>query len=169
MKLVWSKRPLPTCFRRHVDTGGLLAEADIYPHPRGRLAAKLLVFDKPTNLRRFWRKVVGSDVGRECRGCVNALAQTREAVGVKNPKPPVLVGDPRYFCVIGLVRGWLSMEVISHEAVHAGYCYEKRVRRNLFGAIGDFDEERVAYPAGRIAGAMNEFLARKGLYLSKRK
>lgn len=146
-----------------------MAEADIFIHSRGRLAAKLLVFDKPQSLRAFWCKAVGSDIGRECRGAVNAMAQTRETVGVKNAKPPVLTGDPRYFCIIGLCQRWLSMEVVTHEAVHAGYCYEKRVRRNLFGKVGDFDEERIAYPAGRIAGAVNEFLHSKGLYLSSPK
>lgn len=165
MRFVPNKRPIPRHWGTKPRAGGLLAEADIFVHPRGRLAAKLLVFDKPQALRRFWVGVVGSDIGRECRGAVNALAQTREQFGVKNPDPPRMTGDPRYFCIIGLCQRWLSAEVVTHEAVHAGYCYEKRVQRNLFGKVGDFDEERIAYPTGRIAGAMNEFLRNKNLYL----
>jgi hypothetical protein len=167
LRFVAFKRPIPARWSGHPKAGGLVAEADIYPHPHGRVAAKLLVFRNPTALQRFWRDGLGKgSLGRECRGAVNALARQGEdwRKGRDKPDRVWLEGDRRYFCVIGLCLGYLSMEVVSHEAVHAAYCYEKRVGRNLFGNVGDFDEERIAYPAGRIADAINRFLYKKGLY-----
>lgn len=72
--------------------------------------------------------------------------------------------DPRYFCVIGLVRGHLSMEIISHEAVHAGCAYAKRGARAPWHDALGFDEEHIAYPAGRIAAAINRALWAAKLY-----
>jgi hypothetical protein len=163
-KFVATKRPLPRRWSGRRKAGGLVAEVDIRIRPRGRLCAKLLVFRNPTALRRFWRDGLGKgDLGRGCCGAVNALSLTKVDPGTGRELE--YVGDRRYFCVIGLSVGWLSMDVVCHEAVHAAYCYERRVRRNLFGAAAaDFDEERIAYPAGFIAAAVNRFLHREGLY-----
>ena len=169
MKFIQRKRQLPRTFARHPHAQGLVAEADITLHRRGRLAAKLLVFKGPLALRRFWKLAVSdASLGRRCLGAVNSLAQesgrpTKDG-GVKWDR---MIGDRRYFCVIGLCVGGLSMEIIAHEAVHAGFCYERRVKRNLFGEACDFDEERIAYPAGAIAAAINRFLHAKGLYEEK--
>lgn len=169
VRFVCSKRPIRGDFHNHpAAKGGLVAEADITPHGRGRLAAKLLVFDVPRSLARFWKKGLGHSLGRGCKGAVNALSRTVTRFD-KDGKPEWkrYEGDPRYFCIIGLCVGWLSMEIIAHESVHAGFAYEKRVKRNLFGPACDFDEERVAYPAGAIAAAINRFLHAKGLYERK--
>lgn len=142
-----------------------MAEADIFPLPRGKLAAKLLVFATVNDLKRFWRSI-SHPLGRGCRGAVNALANTKQRVGAcgGSDGSAVLQGDRRYFCVIGLCARHLSMEIVCHESVHAGFCYEKRVRRNPFGPATEFDEERIAYPAGAVAAAINRFLRAKGLY-----
>lgn len=162
MRLVPTK-PMPRLWSGHPAARGLIGEADLSPLASrgGKLRAKLLVFDRASNLRRFWREgLKRGDLGRYCKGAVNGLySEAWRADGVKR-----LYADPRYFCVIGLVQTHLSMTVISHEAVHAGFCYEKRVRRNVFGPAADFDEERIAYPAGYIAAAINRYLDRKGLY-----
>lgn len=67
--------------------------------------------------------------------------------------------------MIGLVYGHLSMEIISHEAVHAGFNFSKRASRAPWDRKAqDFDEEGVAYPAGRIAAAINRVLHAAKLY-----
>lgn len=163
MRFVPSKRPLPRCWKRHPAAKGLVAETDIRVHRRGRLAAKLLVFDGKKSLRKFWRAAVhADDLGPECYGVVNAFGRERWPEGERDRA--VLEGDARYFCLVGLCLGGLSMEVVTHEAVHAAFNYEKRVKRNLFGPAADFDEERIAYPAGIIAAAINRFLHSEGLY-----
>lgn len=72
--------------------------------------------------------------------------------------------DPRYFALCFLTHGHLTMEILSHEAVHLGFCYAKRVEREIFKASGSFDEERIAYPAGRLAAALNRAIHAAGLY-----
>ncbi len=145
---------------------GVVAECDISPTRRGRLKAKLLIFATVNDLKRFWRVDLDKgSLGRFTKGAVNGLCH--EVLRV-NPDGSTAfhknVYDPRYFCVIGLVKRWLSMEVISHESVHAGFCYAKRVKKTPWAAAREFDEEEVAYPAGAIAAAINRFLFRKGLY-----
>jgi hypothetical protein len=164
MRFVAYEQPLPTNWGTMLAKRGLVAEADISLHRKGRLLAKLLIFENPTELQRFWKKRLGGGLGRSCLGAVNALAQERtkfQRNGVE--LPTVLRGDRRYFCVIGLSAKHLIPEIIAHEAVHAGFAYERRVRRNMFGPACDFDEERIAYPAGRIAGSIEQFARSKGL------
>jgi hypothetical protein len=161
VRFVADPRPLPGTWARKPGVKKLVAEADITLHPHARLAAKLLVFDKPASLRQFWKTISPCDIGAECNGVVNSLG--RECLDVDSGIKR-LRGDRRYFCVIGLCESHLQMEIIAHESVHAGFCYERRVKRNLFGQAADFDEERIAYPAGIIAGAINRFLHSKGLY-----
>jgi hypothetical protein len=169
VKLVHTKA-LPRTWARHPKARGLVAEADISPHGHGgRLRAKLLVFETPQLLARFCSAALGSDQlianrkGQLALGAVNPLSfeMRRFADGLEQVR---LHADPRYFCLIGLTLGNLSMEIISHEAVHAGFCYEKRVKRNVFGDAAAFDEERIAYPAGAIAAGINRFLDKAGLY-----
>lgn len=155
VRVVFGK-PLPSKWSGHSKAEGLVAEADIAVSKRGRLKAKLLVFRSQTAMRKFWRIAMGHDLGSGCFGAVNGLAGEWSDGRVQV--------DRRYFCVIALCRRHLSMEVISHESVHAGYCYAKRQRRDIFGSVFDFDEERVAYPAGRIAAAINRFCFARGLY-----
>jgi hypothetical protein len=166
MRIVY-KRPIPRRWMNNPKAAGVLAEADITPTPRGRLAAKLLVFDTTRSMNRFWKLAVsGNSLGRGCHGVVNGLSfvlQPRERKRGKTP-PSTLCVDPRYFCVIGLCKRHLTMEVIAHESVHAGFAYEKRVKRNVFGPAAEMDEERIAYPAGAIAGAINRFLHDRKLY-----
>lgn len=160
-------RPLPKSFAHHPKGKHYIVhEADIFPTPRARLAAKLLVFAHPHDLRKFWKDVLGQpDLGKECVGAVNALGRESMFVDddgeVSNRR---WVCDPRYFCVIGLCIGYLGMEVISHEAVHAGFCYAGRRGRDPWNDDKRLGEEDVAYPAGRIAAALNRYLDAKGLY-----
>jgi hypothetical protein len=140
----------------------LIAEHDIRMN-LGRLRAKLLIFDRPASLRSFWKAIRGLGLGRGAVGAVNSLAYER--ISFRRAKESrSMECDPRYFCMIGLCKTHLSMEIVSHEAVHAGFAYAKRRKGDAWIAAMDFDEEFVAYPAGRIAAAINRFLFRKGLY-----
>ena len=147
---------------------GCVAEADLRATPRGRLCAKLLVFRNRLALRRFWNGKLGKEerLGLHCFGVVNGLSRWIESYDAKTDTWSRRMErcDPRYFCVIGLVVGHLGMEVITHEAGHAGFCYAKRVQRAPWAAARDFDEEEVCDPAGMIAAAIKRFLHRRGLY-----
>lgn len=162
MRLVYAK-PLPRCFARHPKAQGLVAEADISPlglGRRGKLFAKLMIWNSPKEMQAFWKHGLKLNLGAGTLGAVNSMCfEEWHPDGAKR-----LRADPRYFCLISLCLGELSMVIISHEAVHAGFAYEKRVKRCMFGPAQDFDEERIAYPAGYIAAAINRFCDKQGLY-----
>jgi hypothetical protein len=113
-----------------------------------RLRAKLLIFESYATIERFWRQWNPT---------------TRRSKKVAGRVTP-LFDDPRYFCAIGLVKGWLVMEVITHEAAHAEFCYARRVMRTPWPAARKFEEESVCYPAGIVAREINRFLHKRGLY-----
>lgn len=157
------KRGLPINFRAHPNGAEILAECDIGVTPSARLAAKLVVFETPAALKRFWRSALDSGLGRGCVGAVNSLCYTRTHPR-QNTK--VVEVDPRYFCIIGLCVSRLDMEVICHEATHAGFYYARRHHETFWRKRGTHDspDEEVCYPVGRIAASINRFLHKKGLY-----
>jgi hypothetical protein len=174
MRVAHSRRRLPRVWSTHPQARGrVIAEHDIKVSPRSRLRAKLLVFRNRTALNDFWEKALkptghGERLGLGCQGAVNALQH--EIITIKDGRETRHIEvDPRYFCLIGLVRGMgkftSPMEVISHEAVHAGFAYAKRIGRTGFWVkASSLDEEDVCYPAGRVARAINIFLHERGLF-----
>ena len=161
----YTKTPIPVSFtssnfriRKRV-----WKEKDFYPLPRGRLSAKVLVFHEPKDLHWFWKDILGRfDLGKGCLAAVHALS----IHGERYHKPtdsfiPFFRVDPRYFCLVGLLKNHLTLEILAHESVHVGYAYSKRIRRNMFTRKGDLDEEEVAYPAGRFTAAIYHDLVRK--------
>lgn len=152
-----------------VAAGGRFApmvalEADLFHSRHSRLAAKLLIFTNLRALHGFWREWRGSSLSDKCRGVVTPLYDLHESYAHGEPASTSIEVDPKYFAVCGLAKRHLSMEIISHEAVHLGYAYRKRIGRNVLGSIGDFDEEQIAYPAGALAAAMNRAIHAQGLY-----
>jgi hypothetical protein len=165
------KKPLPRVWAKNPAAAGFILEADIGVG-HGKLKAKLIVFKNRGCLRAFWRGLYnncGGELGYRCLGAVSGLYC--EVLSFKKgvEQKPYLKVDPRYFCVIGLIIGKLSMEVISHEAVHAAFAYVKRKSRSPWDVHAKrHDEEAVAYPAGRIAAAINRALHKAKLYDRRR-
>lgn len=119
------------------------------------------------DMHRWWLKNLGgSGSVSGCWARVQGLYRWKETIDGNGcvVKRRLSQADARYFCVIGFSRTQLNMEVISHESVHAGFCYAKRVRRTPWKAARDFDEEHVAYPAGEIAAAINSWCHKHGFY-----
>jgi hypothetical protein len=157
-------RRLPSTFRSHPNGGGIVAEFDVRPSRHARLVAKVLVFSSKRAMRRFWAKALGrDDLGPRCEGAVNSLLYQYQ-----NPETGDVLrvgGDPRYFCVMGLLRRRLTTEIICHESVHVGFAYHNRVARSPFAGPDDLEEERVAYPAGAVAAAILANLSARGWLL----
>lgn len=152
---------LPRCWRR-IAPHDILTEYDLHV-TSGPLRAKLLIFKNRSGLRNFWKKIGKGDLGSKCTGAVNALAYEVHHFS-KSGESAYIKADPRYFCVIGLVKGHLNMEVISHESMHAGFAYAKRRTGKFWVSATEMDEEKVCYPAGRIARQINMVLYKEGLY-----
>lgn len=146
MKIITTKEPIPRSFKNYPEASGLVYEDDI--SIGSRLKMKLLVFRKPAHLKRFWKRGLGkANLGKVCLGVVNSLGYELQKDG-----KTIQVYDPRYFAIMGLCVGHLGMEILTHESVHAGISYAKRTGyRNLWHDPMDMDEEKIAYPVGRIA------------------
>lgn len=125
-----------------------IASKDIKLTPGSKLAARVVIFKNITDLRRQVKNVFGIELGNSCYAAVIDLADIVED-GQTGKK--VLQCDPKYYCFIGFAQNKLSIEYVCHECVHAGYAYEKRVKRDIWAPINSIDEERVAYPAGMLA------------------
>jgi hypothetical protein len=156
-------RVLPKALPRVWGGKGVLLERDIRASRRGRLRAKLLVFDSKLSLHRFWRaRVSERKLGRGCVGAVNALSILRCNPTTGRER---LYVDRRYFCVIGLVRTHVWATTLTHEAMHAGFCYARRLGGGgPFAKIDDHEEEEVCYPAGNVAGGINAAVRAAGFY-----
>lgn len=167
-KVQHSKRKLPALFHTMPKVGKLvLHEYSIGLTKHARLRAKVLVFRNALAMHRFWNTVLCRSDLRTSAGAVSSIGRTAERWDKSTqswiPTSTMLV-DHRYYCVIGLREDRLQPEILAHEAVHAAFCYERRVGRNVWGfAAKDCDEERIAYPAGKItqqlmhiANAINE-------------
>lgn len=164
MRIALSRKPLRRDWSRHPAAKGLLLESDIGVG-HGRLKAKLMVFHSRLALRKFWAAISKFKLGAQCLGAVHQLSCKVMSVNKSGQEKKWIECDPRYFCVIGLVRGHLSMEIICHEAIHAGFAYAKRRQKSPWDHHAlDFDEEAVCYPAGAIAAAINRAIHDAGLY-----
>lgn len=165
MRVIHTKSPLPRIWTNNPQVKGIVLESDL-AIGSSRLRAKLLVFDKAHSLRAFWKAALGrGELGRYCCGAVNGLyREVWSATGKQSGRSHLEV-DPRYFCIIGLLKQRLSMEIISHEAVHAAFAYAKRIKRSPWDQQAQhFDEEAICYPAGRIAATINRALHAGRMY-----
>lgn len=160
-----SRRALPGSFVSHKHARDLVSEIDIKVTGGARLAAKVLFFRSTTALRHFWKHALNQP-DRRAMACVQGLAVER----IKRDGSRVLEVDPRFFCVMAFALktkikagpGW--MELITHESVHAGLCYAKRHAKNFWVDEGNLGEENIAYPAGKIAAAINRHMVKRSLY-----
>lgn len=150
--------------------GYIQREFNIAITPHGRLRLKLLLFRNSRELMLFWKKGLNRDLGSivkkdyKAQGVVSAMMYDVESYRNAGKVQKWAEVDPNYFAVMGLCLTDLSMEIITHESVHAAYAYEKRHRGQFWVNKDELDEEHIAYPAGRIAAAVNRVLYRNNLY-----
>lgn len=170
-----NRTAIPRDFSSHPLMKGLVAEFDCRVNPRGTLYFKTLVFEHSKDLKYFWAKVLSKEIrgpddvrGARVQGCVQGLHTQVEHFGTGKQYYDVIrtsiKADPRYFALMALVKTHLSAEIVTHECVHIGFAYAKRVIRSIFAPFGELDEELVAYPAGLAAQRVNDNLYKLGLY-----
>lgn len=165
MRFTYRKKGLPRRVKRLV-TQGFCFSCDIYVDEPDAPMAKVIVFKNRKSMRHFYANVIPKyrgpdplDVG--CQGCVNKLIvaqvdpHTSEVVSVQV--------DRRYFCIVLLVEGFLSNEVILHEAVHVGFAWDYRTQGVSRYSVADMSEENVCYPAGLFADALLKIIEEEGL------
>lgn len=162
MRVVHQKKPL----RRDRWSEKAVLETDIRIR-QSRLRMKLQVFKTNKDLRAYWRRLhggYGGWLGRYCAGVVNGLATEVVDYRKGEKEQRRMEVDPRYFAVMALIQGKLTMEYICHESVHAAYAYAKRVtRKDLWCRAHDLDEEELAYLTGVIASEVVRAINQAGL------
>lgn len=137
-----------------------IASTDLRLTRGSKLKARLAVFENGAQMRREWKQCFKEHLGRKTVGAVKSLAlDVITAEGLEYTEHP----NADYYCFIGLIKGYLSMEIVCHESVHAGFAYAERVNRDIFPSEGD-EEERIAYPAGKVARQINRWLHKNGYY-----
>ena len=171
MRVICAKEPFPRCWKEaYAGCDKALLEKDI---KLGTLYLKLLVFKNRKELRAFWDAAEptknGGGVGGDTLAVVDALqceCQNFAKAGDESEPRSVMEVDKRYFAAMGLVRGYLGMEIVTHESVHAAFAYAKRLgpKTPWAKAVNGLDEEAVCYPAGRIARLVVTALNDAGLY-----
>ena len=168
---VFRRKGLPKRLRRLPGGVPGLRSACNVIFAEGYPMAKVAVFENRTAMRRFYREqlphyrgvsdIVTDKLCRRCAGFVNKLAVERwdferDALG----KAEV---DRNYFCLVGLAEGFLTAEILAHEAVHVGFAFDYRTRGQ--GAFEDRHnpEENVCYPAGIFVDQVLTFIKQEGL------
>lgn len=126
---------------------------------------KLLVFKNNRDLNRFWVKGLGKgSLGKDASGAVQSLGYETWRIAQDGTETLEEVRlDPTYFAVMGLIRGNLGMEVITHECGHAAFAYQARVPKGNW-PDRDNPQEHFCYPLGRIARGVVSLLADADLF-----
>ena len=168
MQIRFSTPPLPADWSTLSGSEGIVFSGDVTVSDHSRLKAKILVFRDLAALQRFWRLGLGhrkppDDTVRAVVTGLTSIITFHPPKGTPR-RPPVWQIDPVYFCVAGFVLGNLKMEYITHESVHAAYAYARRVAGRKSWPDKENPEEHVCYPAGRIAGAINQLFHHHRLY-----
>lgn len=142
---------------------GLLWAGDVRIVSRRLPALKVIVFKCRLHMRRFWKEHLKSDL-TDFRGAVNYLSHT----SIKFDKdgrehPPVRFVQPRYVAVMGLVKGFITYEIIVHECVHAAEAWDERFPNYPWPGAEDLPMESICYPAGKFACQIIKHLTLEGL------
>ncbi len=171
VKMTFRRKGLPKRLKR-IPGGvpGLVSACNVHVASDDFPSAKVVFFKNRQAMRRFnwwilprYRGKVGTrhlGLGRRCAGFVNKLAIEHyngagELAGIEV--------DRNYFCIVCLVVGNLTAEVIAHEAVHVGFAWDYRTRGiSPLGKDGG-PEENVCYPAGIFVDQVLSFIKAEGL------
>lgn len=165
MQVRYRKRGLPKRLKRIPGIHGLRAACEIH-FEDGKPAAKVAVFKDRASMRHFYHKILPQyneghtdRLCKRCAGVVSGLYTSHEALDEKTGLwiPSVSV-DRRYFCLVLLCEGDLTAEIISHEAVHVGFAWDRRTSgTSQFTDKHNF-EENICYPAGIFTDQVLSFI-----------
>jgi hypothetical protein len=162
---------LPRDWSTLTGADGLVYQADVAVSKASTLRAKVLLFKDLPHLHGFWKTALDRPTPHpDTLALCNPLTTTVYFCKVKGrpQRPPEVRVDPRYFCVLGFAQGHLTPEYIVHESIHAGFAYSRRVRGGHRWLDDDVEgEERICYPAGRVADAIIRRFHKGGFFHAK--
>ena len=166
MKIRYRKRGLPKRLKSIPGIKGLRAACEIHLE-EGKPAAKVAVFKDRSSMRHFYHKILphydeggaGDRLCKETAGVVCGLFTNVETFNKKSRQwiPSVRV-DRRYFCLVLLCEGDMTAEILSHEAVHVGFAWDRRTCGQSRFTDSDNHEENICYPAGIFVDQVLSFI-----------
>ncbi len=169
MKLVHNTTAIPKRSSDFIPKKMIFAAFDF--HINRSVWVKTIILNHQRDLQKagnaLWKikGFSGEKLGENCAGFVHQTFFLSESSRTGKEK---MTADPRYSAVVVLVKSHLTMEIICHEAVHAGLAHARRMLRRPELVVGSYDnmmtEEVVAYATGEIAAAINRFCHKEGIY-----
>lgn len=122
----------------------------------GYPVAKVAFFRNRTAMRRFYKDqlpryrgtegMIVDNLSRRCMGFVNKLNVGH--IDTDTGDLAFAEVDRNYFCIVCLVEGDLTAEVLNHESVHVGFAWDYRTRGDSPLADRHNPEENVCYASG---------------------
>ena len=143
---------------------GLVSACNVHIHGETP-AAKVAFFKDRKSMRHFYAKILPrymSDaemnpktLERNASGCVGKL-------WTKDNRDRDFF-DRNYFCIVLLVEGCLTAEILCHEACHVGFAWEAWTQGKSPFPHPENREENVCYPAGIFLDQVLRFIKEKKL------
>lgn len=170
MKVRYRKRGLPKRLKSIPGVRGLRAACEVH-FQEGKPAAKVAVFKDRAAMRHFYHKILpqydeggaGDRLCKRCAGVVCGLFTDIETQGKDGLWIPSVSVDRRYFCLVLLCEGDMTAEILSHEAVHVGFAWDRRTSGTSQYTDKDNHEENICYPAGIFVDQVLSFIKSENL------
>ena len=144
------KKGLPKRLRR-IPGGvpGLVSACNVHVHGETP-AAKVAVFKNRKSMRHFYAKILPrymSDAGMSPKTLERNASGGVCKLWTKDKRGRDFF-DRNHFCIVLLVEGFLTAEILCHEAVHVGFAWEAWTQGKSPFPNPENREENVCYPAG---------------------
>jgi hypothetical protein len=116
-----------------------------------KLKCHFAVFDRRADLRRYWKDLTMGVPEQHAVALATGLAAERWQTSLD----VVTMVDPIYFAALAFLTKHLTMEIVVHEAIHAGIYFSRRANgRNLWHPEDDNPDEPTCYAGGLVATAL---------------
>ena len=171
MKVRYRKRGLPKRLKSIPGIRGLRAACEIH-FEEGQPVAKVAVFKDRASMRHFYHKILpqyddGGAGDRLCKRCAAVVCGLFTDVETFDKKTgqwiPSVNVDRRYFCLVLLCEGDLTAEILSHEAVHVVFAWDRRTNGVSCFTDKHNHEENLCYPAGIFVDQVLSFIKSENL------
>lgn len=148
-KLFYRKRGIPKRIKSIVKN----VTAYDLEFVEGEPKAKVVIFKNRRDMHRFYNVILPeyrnavefkcNKLDKRALGCVNSLVihYTKGSL-IKHEV------DKRYFCIVLLIEGYLTAEVLVHEGVHVGFAWDWRMKGDGPYSDPNNDEENTCYITG---------------------
>lgn len=146
----------------NVQPEGIIWAGEVMICDRKKPSLKVLVFTSRRRMRKFWKEVLGGHL-HNFSAAVTYCSHTSITFAGGKESAPVLYVQPNFVAVMGLVKGFITYEIIVHECVHAAEAWSERFPGYPWQGVKEVPVESICYPAGKFACQIIKHLTLEGL------